>query len=54
MEKVWEWAKDRLDEASTWAGIAAAASAIAAALESHVGLAGAVVAALVAVVKAEQ
>ncbi len=54
MEKIWEWAKDRLGEPSTWAGIAAAAGAVSVSLASHAGVAAAVVAALIAVVKSEQ
>ncbi len=54
MENIWEWIKARASEPSTWAGLAAAAGSVAASLQSGTGLAVAVVAALVAVVKAEQ
>ncbi len=54
MEEIWNWVKARLNEPSTWAGISAAAGAVSVSLESHAGLAGAVIAALVAIVKAEQ
>ncbi len=53
MQKVLDWVIARLDEPSTWAGIAAGAAAIGAYLQSNTSLAGAIVAGLVAVIKAE-
>lgn len=51
--KVWYWFVDRLDEPSTWAGIAAAAGSVSVSLQSNLGLVGAVVAAVVAFAKSE-
>lgn len=53
MSSVWNWLKARFAEPSTWAGIAAAAGAVGASLQSKGGLAAALAAAVVAVVKAE-
>lgn len=50
----WNWLKARAAEPSTWAGISAGAGAISAALQSKAGLAGAVVAAIVAITTAEK
>jgi len=52
-KKVGAWVVARLAEPSTWAGIAAAAGAVGVSVGSHEGVAAAVVAALVAVVKSE-
>ncbi len=54
MQKVVDWFIARIKEPSTWAGIAAAASAVGVSLESHAGISAAVVAALFAIVKSEK
>lgn len=54
IKKIVAWALARLNEPSTWAGLAAGAGAIGTALQSHAGLGAAVIAGVVAAVKSEK
>lgn len=53
LEKVLAWIGRRLAEPSTWAGIAAAATAVGLSVGSNATVGASVVAALVAIAKAE-
>jgi hypothetical protein len=50
MRKSWSWLVARLSEGSTWAAIAVFATAADHALQSHAGLAGAIMAGVLAFV----
>jgi hypothetical protein len=54
MTSVLNWVVARIKEPSTWAGISAATLAISVELKNHTRLAAAVIAALIAVVRAEK
>ena len=54
MQKALDWLVARIKEPSTWAGISAATLAISVELQNHTGLGAAVIAALIAVVRAEK
>lgn len=54
LKKAAAWALARLDEPSTWAGVAAGAAAVGAALQSHTGVTAALIAGILAIVKAEK